>query len=216
MPREEIKLNIELDSKYYAEIKDTEGPEEIWQATGCEDVFSPVPENAEERVPEDTGVFLNDPEEPEDPDCSDDTIPADVTDMEGKKKIHVPVLISMTKVLFDRYRLPMYTFLNRCLRNGTLERVTGRKILTPIINREVVKFSHVTYWKIDRENFYADVEVELNLKSTRGISLWKGYIVCWLGSFQTMDRNPCPRPWQVDSYPLCHQGNPRAVFTQAP
>lgn len=185
MPREEIKLNIELDSRYYAEIKNTEGSEEILQETGGEDGLSPVPEDEEEGmpegrlVPEDTGVFLDDPEEPLNPDCSDDKVPADVTDMEGKKKIHVPVLISMTKVLFDRYRLPLYTFLNRCLRNGTLERVTGRKILTPIINREVVKFSHVTYWRIDRENFYADVEVELNLKSTLGTSLWKGYIVCW-------------------------------------
>jgi len=52
MPREEIKLNIELDSRYYAEIKNTEGSEEILQETGGEDGLSPVPEDEEEGMPE--------------------------------------------------------------------------------------------------------------------------------------------------------------------
>lgn len=65
-------------------------------------------------------VRLKDLEEPIQEDCSSDAIPYRTTDMEGKKKVLVPELISMTKVLFDNYRLPLYSYLNRCLRNGNL------------------------------------------------------------------------------------------------
>ena len=54
---------------------------------------------------------LKDPEIPVQEDCSNDTVPAGTTNMEGKKKVLVPELITMTKVLFDRYRLDMYTYL---------------------------------------------------------------------------------------------------------
>jgi hypothetical protein len=53
---------------------------------------------------------LKDPEIPVQEDCSNDTVPAGTTNMEGKKKVLVPELITMTKVLFDRYRLDMYTY----------------------------------------------------------------------------------------------------------
>ena len=101
----------------------------------------------------DEGIVLNEPMEPENADCSVDTVPADVLDTEGRKKVRVPELISMTKVLFDRYRLPLYAYLIRCLRNGTLESLVQKKILNHTINREVAAFPYVTYWRIDRENF---------------------------------------------------------------
>ena len=129
--------------------------------------------------PEETGILVEDPDEAADTDCSDDSVPSDVTDMKGKKKIQVPQLISMTKVLFDKYRLAFYSYLNRGLRNRTLEEIIGSSILNNVINREVVTFPNVTYWRIDRENFYADVEVELKLKTPYGIRRWKGYFVCW-------------------------------------
>ena len=124
-------------------------------------------------------VQLKNPEEPIQEDCSSDAIPYQTTDMEGKKKVLVPELISMTKVLFDNYRLPMYSYLNRCLRNGTLAGMVGCRILNDRIRGDVCNFPHVTYWRIDREDFYADVEVELTLKTPMGTQVWKGYLVCW-------------------------------------
>ena len=56
-------------------------------------------------------VRLKDLEEPIQEDCSSDAIPYGTIDMEGKKKVLVPELISMTKVLFDNYRLPLYSYL---------------------------------------------------------------------------------------------------------
>ena len=125
------------------------------------------------------GIIVEDPEEAADVDCSDDSVPSDVTDVKGKKKIQVPQLTSMTKVLFDKYRLLLYSYLNRCRRDGTIKRLIGCNILNATINREVVKFPAVSYWRIDREDFYADVSVELTLQTPYGIRIWKGYIVCW-------------------------------------
>ena len=53
-------------------------------------------------------VQLKDPEVPIQEDCTSDVVPEGTTNMEGKKKVLVPELITMTKVLFDRHRLDMY------------------------------------------------------------------------------------------------------------
>ena len=124
---------------------------------------------------------LKDPEVPIQEDCSNDIVPVGTTDLEGKKKVLVPELITMTKVLFDRYRLAMYSYLNRCLRNGTLASVVGSRITTRIINHDICSFPGVSYWRIDRENFYADVAVELRLQTVFGMQIWKGVLVFWCG-----------------------------------
>ena len=149
-------MKIELDKEFHdaADVKD------IAEAT-------------------DNGIIMNESAEPEEADCSTDTIPSDTTDEDGKKKIRVPELMSMTKILFDRYRLAMYAYLIRSLRNGTLENLVHSKILNRTINHEVVNFPHVSYWRIDREDFYADVEVELKLTTPDGLLRWKGCLVCW-------------------------------------
>ena len=127
----------------------------------------------------DYGIDLNPPVLPESEDCSDDIVPVGLTDDAGKKKVLVSELISVTKVFFDRYRLALYSFLNRCLRNGTLEHFAGRRVTNRVINRECCSFPRVNYWRIDRENFYADVEVELLLNTSECVKRWKGYLVCW-------------------------------------
>ena len=126
-------------------------------------------------------VPLPAPETPIQEDCSSDAVPSGTTDTKGKKKVLVPKLLSITKVLFDNYRLPLYSFLNRCLKNGTLSSVVGCRVYNDRIRRDVCDFPHVTYWRIDRENFYADVEVELKLKTEHGPMTWLGCIVCWCG-----------------------------------
>ena len=131
-----------------------------------------------EEIIDDDGVPLDPGEIPEEEDCSDDTVPIDAS---GKKKvkIRVPDLVSMTDVLFDRKRRDFYFFLCDSLRNGDLGKLVGCRILNKTINGRVCKFPHVNYWKIDRENFYADVAVELKLKTSGGTIEWKGYLVCW-------------------------------------
>ncbi|MBP3900102.1 MAG: helix-turn-helix transcriptional regulator [Blautia sp.] len=116
---------------------------------------------------------------PDDVDCSSESIPDDVTNTEGTKEIEVPDLISATKVLFSAHKGRMYLYLCDCLRKGWLDEFAGCKVLNRTINREVCDFPHVDYWRIDRENFYADVEVNLKLKTEKGDVSWKGYLVCW-------------------------------------
>ena len=126
-------------------------------------------------------VQLKDPEVPIQEDCTSDVVPEGTTNMEGKKKVLVPELITMTKVLFDRHRLDMYTFLNNCLRTGGLATTVGKSIKNRVINHEVCNFSGVTYWRIDRANFFADVTVELKLQTSAGPVDWKGCLTCWCG-----------------------------------
>ena len=124
-------------------------------------------------------VQLKDPEVPIQEDCTSDVVPEGTTNMEGKKKVLVPELITMTKYLFDNYRLSMYSYLNRCLRSGELSRIVGFSPLNRVFNKDSVSFSHVSYWKIDRENFFADVQVELKLETPGGHLEWHGYLVFW-------------------------------------
>ena len=78
--------------------------------------------------------------QPDVEDCSNGVIPDKAEPMDGKKKIHVPVLTTMNKVLFDHYRLSMYTYVNRLLRSGTLSRIVGARMLNRVVNREVLSF----------------------------------------------------------------------------
>ena len=117
--------------------------------------------------------------QPDVEDCSNGVIPDKAEPMDGKKKIHVPVLTTMNKVLFDHYRLSMYTYVNRLLRSGTLSRIVGARMLNRVVNREVLSFPSVSFWRIDRTNFYADVRVQLKLKTEKGSLVWNGYLVLW-------------------------------------
>ena len=116
---------------------------------------------------------------PEETDCSDERIPSDTTDEEGKREIYAADLISATKVLFSGNKGKMYLFLNRWLRNGWLDDLAGCKVLNRSINHEVCNFPSVDYWRIDRENFYADVKVDLKMQTAYGEKAWEGYLVCW-------------------------------------
>ena len=129
---------------------------------------------------------LSVPEIPEQEDCSSDAVPQGtvntaLTNSAGKKKIYVPELITMNKVLFDRYRLEMYQFLNYSLRRGVLSEIVGQRVTTRKITHEQCNFTGVEFWRISREEFYADVTVELKLDTEAGQILWKGYLVCWCG-----------------------------------
>ena len=117
--------------------------------------------------------------QPDQEDCYGDAAP-DTSGARGeKRKVVVPVVVSMTKYLFDNYRLSMYSYVNRCLRSGRLSEIVGTRVLNKIFNRESLSFSHVTFWKIDRANFYADVELCLKLETRNGPMEWQGYLIFW-------------------------------------
>lgn len=120
--------------------------------------------------------------EPLELDCSTDLLPSPG----GRKATVMADGNTITKHLFDHYRLAMYSHLNRALRNGTLSDVVGFKILDGVINRQVCRFpmGGVSFWKIDRKNIYADVRVELKLQSKTGVRIWQGVLVCII-SFET-------------------------------
>lgn len=143
-----------------------------------------------ERYPSQLGL-------PEVEDCSSPVVPDLAEPGEGKKKVVVSDPVSMTKVLFDNYRLPMYSYLNRLRRNGVLSSVVGARVLNGVFNHEVVSFPSVTYWRIDRENFYADVAVTLKLQTSLGPMEWKGFMELWCsfdGDFSVSFENLSEKP----------------------
>ena len=98
------------------------------------------------------------------------------------RKMTVPVVVSMTKFLFDHYRLSMYSYLNNSLRSGRLESIVGFAFTNRTINREVCTFRGVNYWRMDRLNFWADVSVSLMLSTDSGIREWRGYLCFWFSA----------------------------------
>ena len=80
----------------------------------------------------------------------------------------------------------MYTFLNKCRRNGTISNMIGQRVLNGVFNHEVVNLKDITFWRIDRENFWADVSVELKILTTSGTFPWNCIIEC-LCSFEYDD-----------------------------
>lgn len=119
----------------------------------------------------------------ENPDCSSDALPPKTELRKGKKTLQLPELVSMWKYMMCRgyanRRLALYSFLNSQLHRGMLSDIVGFRVLNPVINREACEFKGVTFWKISRETFYADVKVTLKLKALDGIHEWNGILVCW-------------------------------------
>lgn len=109
--------------------------------------------------------------------CMTGLIPA-----EDRKKITVPCVYTMTKYLFEHYRLCMYSYLNRSLRSGLLRRITGIQFTDRIVNKQVCKFDKVAYWRIDHLNFWADVSITLHLKTAEGYYDWQGVLSLWFSA----------------------------------
>ena len=84
--------------------------------------------------------------------CSNGVEPQPNTVADGSRKMIVPVVVSMTRFLFDHYRLNMYSYLNGSLHSGRLKRIIGFPFTNRIINREVCDFRGVTYVRQVIEN----------------------------------------------------------------
>lgn len=113
-------------------------------------------------------------------DCSTDNVP-----YKGTREIIVPDFNSMFKYMFNRElankRLEMYSYLNRLLRRGQLSQIVGFPVNNRVVNRETCAIKDVSFWKISRIEFFADVEIELTLHSYGNVIQWRGYLVCWCG-----------------------------------
>lgn len=122
--------------------------------------------------------------QPDVEDCSSDAVPNGALSAEGKQTIQLPEVVSMTKVFFEKNRLQLFSFLRTCLRNGTLQSLIELPIKTKYFNRDTCTFPYVTFWRIDRSNFWADVDVRLTIDTIAGPIEWKGILSVWC-SFDT-------------------------------
>ena len=101
---------------------------------------------------------------------------------EKDRIILVPQFITAREYILKKYRLMMYSYMNQQLRQGRLSRITGLRFRNKVLNRDSLQFGFMSFRKIDRSNFYADVTVNLHLDTDRGKKDWRGTLVLW-GSF---------------------------------
>ena len=93
-------------------------------------------------------MYLQHGGEPEQEDCSTGIVPsncAEETKDNNEQKLLVPVLTSMSKYLFQYYRLTMYSYLNRSLKNGNLGSIVGFHVQNRVIDRHVCSFGNPTF-----------------------------------------------------------------------
>lgn len=117
---------------------------------------------------------------PEQEKCETGAIPEGVASEDGTKVI-VPEVETITKFLFKRYKNMMRQYLNKRLSDGSIERLAGVRVLNRRINAQTSSFPHVTYWRVDREHFLADIDVALQLQTVDGIRKWDGCLTLWCG-----------------------------------
>lgn len=125
---------------------------------------------------------LQNQKEPEQEDCSSGIVPVGNEKTESpvdEQEIQVPVLTSMRKFLFQNYRLTLYSYLNRSLRNGSLESIVGFRVVNKVIDRHVCSFGNPVFWRVDRETFIANVGVTLCLDSGKDCRDWDGFLSLW-------------------------------------
>lgn len=133
---------------------------------------------------------------PEAEDCSSDLIPdaappgrtavptgsAEIKEsgmMNTSGRLLVPDVTSMTRYLCSNHRMIIYSYLNQCLKDGSLAKTTKLDIRDTWLNRKSCELTDFSYWKIDRKSFYTDILVTLHLKTGRGTVSWRGTVAIW-------------------------------------
>ena len=117
---------------------------------------------------------------PEVESCGDGLVPLQ-PDVPKQKILVAKDLVTMNRLFFKRCRYPMLRWLNRALRDGDLEKTVGFPVSDRDIDRNNCKFDDVSYWRIDRNSFKADVLITLSLSSPSGTRVWKGFLQLYCG-----------------------------------
>ena len=96
-----------------------------------------------------------------------------------RKYLLVPDLLSMTRFLCRNYKRMIYSYLNRCLRDGSLAQTAGIPIRDRRLDRNNCELKKFSFWKTDRSSFYTDVTVHLTLSTPAGTRTWEGTLAIW-------------------------------------
>ncbi len=111
-------------------------------------------------------------------DPSGGQIPAEIIRRaaEQHEALEIPDVITINTWFFRKYRGNLFSVLNRMLESGQLDHTAGVRVLNRRINRGCCDFPSVRFWELGRENFLADVRVEIELETPRGPELFRGVL----------------------------------------
>ena len=82
----------------------------------------------------------------------------------SSKTVMVPKVQSMNNYITKHYRAYIIQHLNECLVDGRISELAGVPVKSERILSEECCFRHYDYWRINRTDFWADIEVRLELK----------------------------------------------------
>ncbi len=157
----------------------------------------------------------------EEPDMSEE-LAAQASEAAAKppalKQITVPDIQDMDYYIRRHYRSYMISALNEWLTTGDLSELFGTPIITPESHRDDCRFTNMTYWRMDRATFLADIDVQVELKVDQGqrdslqpfslyISLWIDEdFECSLHEIGRLMDKPDRGAWKLDRYlvPILH------------
>ena len=87
-----------------------------------------------------------------------------IQDMEEKsKKITVPKVQSMDFYILQHYRTELLAEVNDKLASGEISRMVEMPIISEIVKKEDFHIINISYWRINRSDFYADVSTQIEL-----------------------------------------------------
>ena len=75
----------------------------------------------------------------------------------------VPVLQDFVRCVRERYAAPILREMNRRLAEGELSLLLGRAVVSERISAKDLKIGEVTCWRLNRTDFLADIDLEVNL-----------------------------------------------------
>ena len=138
----------------------------------------------------------------------------------GEKTISVPDLVNMNTYLLRHCKTYLLGILNEKLAAGELSEMLEIPVVSERIRREQCLFPNIMYWRLNRSDFLADIDVQVQLQveteagditDTYGfyISLWFSAENDFEYDFYEMNRldmKPDRDYWKLDYYliPILH------------
>ena len=115
-------------------------------------------------------------------DCSNGILAGDISalgkvDDEGNRTLSMPIIPNVRRIFYRVNKPIMTAYLNECLIDGTLSRLTGSHVTTKSIYQQRGLYQRVDFYRCDRVSFYAKVSFKLHLTSVNSPFDYSGYLL---------------------------------------
>ena len=138
----------------------------------------------------------------------------------GEKAISVPDLVNMNTYLLRHCKTYLLGILNEKLATGELSEMLEIPVVSERIRREQCLFPNMMYWRLNRSDFLADIDIQVQLQVETEVGditdTYGFYISLWFNAendfeydffeMNRLDMKPDRDYWKLDQYliPILH------------